>query len=116
LNNKEFGNLGEDLATSFLEKLGYTILERNYRTKFAEIDIIAKDKNEIVFIEVKTRTSDIFGFPQEAVNKNKIKKIEKASIVYLERNKIPISTLIRYEVLSIIKNNDNWLFKIIPIE
>ncbi|MCL5674951.1 MAG: YraN family protein [Candidatus Omnitrophica bacterium] len=114
MNKRNFGNLGENLAVSFLKEKGYIILERNYRTRFAEIDIIAKDKNEIVFIEVKTRTSNLFGEPQEAVNRLKINKIEKASVVYLEKSKIKIP--VRYEVLSIIKNAGSWLFEIIPIE
>jgi putative endonuclease len=116
VDKKKLGKTGEILALSFLKNLGYTILERNYRTKCGEIDIIARDKNEIAFIEVKTRSSDIFGLPQEAVNRKKISKIEKTSIIYLEKNKISTSTPIRYEVLSIIKNNNNCIFKIIPIE
>lgn len=64
---KEFGNKGEDIAIEYLEKRGYIILERNFYCRQGEIDIIAKDKNEIVFIEVKSRSSIQYGCPSEAV-------------------------------------------------
>ena len=74
---KEFGNKGEDIAIEYLEKRGYIILERNFYCRQGEIDIIAKDKNEIVFIEVKSRSSIQYGCPSEAVNKQKIKELEE---------------------------------------
>ena len=64
----EIGKIGEDIAVSYLEKLGYIIIERNFIANQGEIDIIAKDKKEFVFIEVKTRTSMQFGRPVEAIN------------------------------------------------
>ena len=69
---KEFGNTGEDIATEYLEKQGYIILERNFYCKQGEIDIIAKDKNEVVFVEVKSRSDVGYGLPSEAVTKQKI--------------------------------------------
>ena len=70
--NKITGRLGEDIACNFLEKLGYKILAKNYRySRFAEIDIVAKDKDTIVFTEVKTRCGTNFGHPFEAVNHKK---------------------------------------------
>ena len=72
---KDIGNLGEDLAVKFLLEKGYELLERNFFKPFGEIDIIAKDKDYVVFIEVKARKNVKFGFPREFVNKNKIKKI-----------------------------------------
>ena len=72
MNNREFGNKGEDLACEYLIKNGYEILERNkHFSKLCEIDIIAKFKNKIVFIEVKTRKTDAFGTPMEAITKSK---------------------------------------------
>jgi putative endonuclease len=64
---KPLGSKGEDLAVRFLEKKGYRILSRNFRTPVGEIDVIAEDRNTLVFIEVKTRTDDSFGHPFEAV-------------------------------------------------
>ena len=64
MNNREFGNKGEDLACDYLVKNGYEIIERNkHFSKFCEIDIIAKFKNKFVFVEVKTRKNDNFGTP-----------------------------------------------------
>ena len=63
---RDFGNTGENLATEYLEKQGYTILERNFYCKQGEIDIIAKIKKTLVFIEVKTRKSDTFGTDSQA--------------------------------------------------
>ena len=72
MNNKTVGNAGEDLACRYLQKQGYEILERNkHYSKFCEIDIIAKHKSTIVFIEVKTRKTNEFGTPSEAITKTK---------------------------------------------
>ena len=80
---KNTGNIGEDIATRYLERLGYRILERNFRCKLGEIDIIAQDKNEIVFIEVKTRKILSYGDPADSVNEPKQKHIYKAAEYYL---------------------------------
>ncbi len=76
-NKKDRGDFGEKIADSYLRKENYKILERNFRSKHGEIDIIAQDKDTLVFVEVKTRLGDKFGYPQEAVNQWKLKTIEK---------------------------------------
>lgn len=84
-SNKKTGHYGEDIACNYLQKTGWKILERNYRySRYAEIDIIAKDKNTIVFVEVKTRTTSHFGHPFEAVNTHKLENITKAGLSYLK--------------------------------
>ena len=85
-NRKNTGNVGENIATRYLERLGYRILERNLRCKLGEIDIIAKDKDEIVFIEVKTRKILSYGDPADSVNEPKQKHIYKAAEYYLMIN------------------------------
>ena len=80
---KEFGNTGEDIATEYLEKQGYIILERNFYCKQGEIDIIAKDKNEVVFVEVKSRSDVGYGLPSEAVTKQKIKHLCRTARYFL---------------------------------
>ena len=76
VSNKTKGKLGEQAAAKYLQRLGYKILERNYRySRFAEIDIVAKDKDTIVFAEVKTRTGTTFGHPFEAINHTKIENV-----------------------------------------
>ncbi len=98
---KDIGNLGEDLAVKFILEKGYELLERNFFKPFGEIDIIAKDKDYVVFIEVKARKNVNFGFPREFVNKNKIKKIQDVAQMYmLEKNLFGIK--IRFDVIEII--------------
>lgn len=87
--NKKIGNAGEDLACRYLEKQGYQILERNkHYSRFCEIDIIAKYKNTVVFVEVKTRKTNSFGTPQEAITKTKFENIKKGVQFYLSENKV----------------------------
>ncbi len=89
MNTKITGNAGEDLACRYLQKQGYTILERNkHYSRFCEIDIIAKYKNTTVFVEVKTRKSAAFGTPSEAVTKTKYENLKKGVHFYLSENKI----------------------------
>lgn len=88
MNNREFGNKGEDIACEYLKKNGYQILERNkHYSKFCEIDIIAKLKNKIVFVEVKTRKTNAFGTPFEAITKTKYNNIKTGALSYLTENK-----------------------------
>jgi putative endonuclease len=85
---KIFGDRGEDLAAGYLKKKEIKILARQYKTKFAEIDLIAKDGDEIVFVEVKTRRTLAFGYPEESVTPAKLRKIQQAAAQYLAENKI----------------------------
>ena len=87
MNNISTGKKGEELAQEFLLKKGYKILETNIRfSKFAEIDIIALDKDTLVFCEVKTRKTTICGTPLEAITKNKYQNIKKGIFFYLQEN------------------------------
>lgn len=81
---KTLGKLGEDSAAKFLEAAGYTIVARNFRIRSAEIDIIARIDNVIVFVEVKARSDIRHGLPSEAVNLRKQKKIIEAASVFLQ--------------------------------
>ena len=83
MTNLELGKKGEIEAQKYLRKLEYDILARNFKCSYGEIDIIAKEKEEIVFIEVKTRCSQKYGEPREAVNQIKKKHIKKASAYYI---------------------------------
>jgi putative endonuclease len=88
-NTKIVGNAGEDLAARYLEKNGYQILERNVHfSRYCEIDIIAKIKDTIVFVEVKTRKTNQFGQPFEAITKTKYDNIKKGVYLYLQEHKI----------------------------
>ena len=88
LSKKEIGKLGEDLACEFLEKNGYKILERNKTfSRFCEIDIIAQFKKTLIFAEVKTRKTNNFGAPLEAITSTKYKHIKTGLFQYLQENK-----------------------------
>ncbi len=101
------GKLGEDAAAKYLFEKGYKILERNYRPKYAEIDIIALDPFEstMVFFEVKSRTSNSFGTPIEAINYFKLKNLFKAAQFYaITHPRLPQA--LRIDAVSIeVKNN-----------
>ena len=107
MNNKILGNEGEEEATKYLMKNGYKIIERNFLCKQGEIDIIAKDKNEIVFVEVKTRRSTKYGLPAEAVDENKQKHIYKAAEYYLYKNKLE-KEYVRIDVIEIYYKNNSY--------
>ncbi len=89
MNNKDLGKKGEDIACEYLIKNGYQIIERNkHFSKFCEIDIIAKYKSKIIFVEVKTRKSNAFGSPMEAITKQKYTHIKTGVISYIQEQKI----------------------------
>lgn len=102
--NLELGRLGEQEAADFLRRQGYKIITKNYKTKFGEIDIIAQDKNALVFIEVKARCSNAFGEPQEAVNKFKQIQISKAALTYLKNNSL-LDSPARFDIVSVLYVN-----------
>ena len=77
MDKKVLGTKGETIAVSLLRSQGYKILERNFHSRFGEIDIIAQDADTLVFVEVKTRWSRKFGSPEESVGRRKLKSIEK---------------------------------------
>lgn len=94
------GKYGEDLACSYLKKLGYQIVERNFRIRGGEIDIVALDKKTLVYVEVKTRSNHQFGLPEESVTYHKLKFLERASKFYrLQRKNLP--ELERIDVVSV---------------
>lgn len=107
LEKKVLGNIGEDLAYDFLVNNGYKILERNFIWNRNEVDIIAEDEKErcIVFIEVKTRNTDYFIQPFEAVDFKKQKAIIKVANAYIRSRNIDLEA--RFDVISIVKSEEN---------
>lgn len=83
---KFLGRVGEKKAVEYLKEQGYKILDKNYKTRVGEIDIVAKIEDEIVFVEVKTRSSDRFGSPSLAVNYEKQRKYFSVATSYLIKN------------------------------
>ncbi|MCC6720726.1 MAG: YraN family protein [Bacteroidia bacterium] len=96
------GKTGEQIAAQLLKDKGYEIIETNKYFGKSEIDIIAKIGNEYVFVEVKTRKSDFFGFPEESVNDKKIEMMAKAAEIFTEQNNI--NTEVRFDIISIVIN------------
>ncbi|MBI5739541.1 MAG: YraN family protein [Nitrospirae bacterium] len=107
----KLGQKGEGIALSFLKTRGYAIIERNYKTPLGEIDIIARDNETLVFVEVKTRESIEFGLPFESVDRRKRRKIAGVALSYLKRfDELPMC---RFDVLSIYYRNGNPEFELI---
>jgi len=87
-SNTSTGNLGEDQAVDFLIKKGYKILDRNFRSKFGELDIIAKKRGIIYFVEVKARSSLRYGHPNEVVGKIKLARLKKTVHYFVLLNEL----------------------------
>ncbi len=101
--NRGIGLLGEDLASAFLKARGYRILERNFRCKGGEVDIIARDPADesLVFVEVKARRGLTFGVPQLAVTPFKQRQISKAALTWLSKNRL-LDSNARFDVIAIL--------------
>lgn len=104
---KELGNSGEKIAVKYLEKNKYQVLEKNFYCRQGEIDIIAIDRNEIVFIEVKTRSGNNFGRPAEAVNYIKQKHMYKAAEYFLYKSDL-LDEPVRFDVIEILIANGKF--------
>jgi len=94
------GKDGEQIAAAYLKKNGYCICETNFRCPLGEIDIIAREKKEIVFIEVKTRKSNKLGYPEQAVGAKKQAKLSQLALWYLQKNKLADANA-RFDVVAI---------------
>ncbi len=99
LLNKQTGQVGEDAAVAFLKSKKYKIIERNYKNKIGEIDIIAQKGEDLVFVEVKTRSSEKFGTPAEAVTYYKKQKIVNAAKWYISQNFTDLN--IRFDIIEV---------------
>ena len=101
MQKNTYGKRSEIIAANYLKKKGYKILETNYKNKIGEIDVIAKDKDYIVFVEVKARMSGAFGHPFEAIDEMKQQKIHAVASLYLVKNK-KYGTNCRFDAISIL--------------
>ncbi len=100
--NKAVGETGEQRATEYLQKSGYTILERNYRSRGGEVDIVARDRDGcIAFVEVKTRQNLSYGLPQFAVTQRKQHQISKGALSWLTRNRMH-GRAARFDVIAVL--------------
>jgi putative endonuclease len=102
--HNELGKQGEEIATTYLLKQGYKILETNWRAGRNEIDIIARDKDFLVIVEVKSRSNDTFTEPEEAVTRDKQQALIRAANAYIFRKNINYEA--RFDIISIIHNKN----------
>ena len=94
------GKEGEKIAAAYLKKNGYRIIEINFRCSIGEIDIVAKEKDDLVFVEVKTRKSIELGYPEQAVGIRKQKKMSQLALWYLQKRKIA-DTNARFDIVAV---------------
>lgn len=113
MNTKLIGDAGEKYAAKHLSKQGYRIIERNYKSRFFEIDIIAYDGESICFVEVKTRSREDYGLPCEAVDFKKKQKIIRGALHYVTLNNIDAP--IRFDVVEVYLNGGIFSSKRINI-
>ena len=99
--NSELGKIGEDIAAAYLQELDYEILDRNWRFKRVELDIVARKDSTLVFCEVKTRRSNSHGIPSEAITPAKLQNIRTAALHWLTNNESKHQG-IRFDALSVI--------------
>lgn len=110
MTNQELGQKGEIAAQNYLKNLEYNILARNFKCSYGEIDIIAKTKKELVFVEVKTRCSKQYGEAREAVDAIKKKHIKKAASYYIYKNGLE-NEFVRFDVMEVYLKNEKFYIK-----
>jgi len=111
-DKQQFGRRGEELALAFYKENQYTIVEKNWQLNHLEVDIIAKNDEYIVFCEVKTRSGDAFGVPQQSVTKQKQQNIIRAANYYVLKNQISLE--VRFDIISIVFNGEQYSLEHIP--
>lgn len=94
---------GESLAASYLQEKGYTILDRNWRSGHKELDLVARKDSTLVVVEVKTRSSDNFGSPQDAVDERKIRRLVMAADAYVRLNALDLE--VRFDIVTVIDDD-----------
>ncbi len=110
MNNRSFGAVGEKIAADYLEDNGFTILDKNFRSgRFGEIDIIAAEREYLCFVEVKTRTSSLYGTPIEAVGYEKRKKIKALAWIYIKQKNLGEKNM-RFDIVEVIGRRLNGEF------
>ena len=111
-NNRETGRLAEALACKSLQEKGYHILESNFSNRFGEIDIIAKDKDLLVFVEVKSKIGAEFGLPEEMISPHKLRKVKNTATIYMKGENLPC----RIDVIAIVLSQEGDLVRLTHYE
>ncbi len=105
---KEFGSRGEDAAAAYLEDRGVRIRERNFRSRYGEIDLLGQDGKYLIVVEVKSRKKTTSGMPAESVDYRKIMKICRTFNQYRMRHRIPEDRPVRFDVIEVSPGNDGY--------
>ncbi len=108
-SHNELGQKGEQLAISFLRDKGFVILEKNYRFRKAEVDIIAQKEGTLVVVEVKTRSTDFFGSPEAFVNQKKIQLLTEAIDHYIQEKDLDVE--VRFDIVAILRKGSAFEIK-----
>lgn len=108
MNSKQVGFLAETFAVENLKNKGYTILERNFSNKWGEIDIIAKQQNTLVFVEVKAKTGLDFGSPEDMISKSKLQRVRNMANIYTKGKEL----VCRLDVIAVVLNPDNTILRL----
>lgn len=108
VNNRETGRLAEEMANKALIAKGYTILENNFSNRYGEIDIVAKDKDTYVFVEVKAKKGAEFGLPEEMINPHKLRKVKNMALIYMKGKTLPC----RIDVVAVVLSPENELIRL----
>ncbi len=103
MNRTELGRWGEEQAAAYLEECGYALLQRNFRCRLGEIDIVALRDGVLCFVEVKTRSSLDFGLPCQAVGADKQERLRRAAQIYVQRNAVSHRQDLRMDVIEILR-------------
>lgn len=106
--NRKTGRFAEALAARALTNLGYSIIQQNFSSRYGEIDIIAKDKDILVFVEVKAKTGLLLGIPEEMVSRGKLQKVRNMATLYMNGKTLPC----RIDVVAIVFGEDNEVLRL----
>lgn len=107
MQKKEKGAWGEAIAAKFLKKLGYKIIDKNIHFQCGEIDLVAKDGDEVVFVEVKARSTNSHGSPLESITPQKLQKLHRSVQLYMEKHNLREEE-IRIDVIGILGDTDSY--------
>ena len=108
----QLGKFGEDLALKKIKRLGYKQITRNYRCHLGEVDLVAKDRDTLVFIEIKTRKTKSIGYAKEAVDARKRRQLSKVALAYMKANSC-LETKARFDVVAISLDGGNPKIEIV---
>jgi len=103
---KKIGNFGEKIAADYLQELGYKLLDQQYTTRYGELDLVMFESGSVVFVEVKTRTTDTFGLPETSITQKKLERIQNAGLLWLQTHP-EVNDVWRIDVISVILDHHN---------